>query len=122
MTKTSDLKLPPFLMHKGLTYERWFKFTLFEQMANIGMEIERTIHWRNAGNQEYSQMAFWRALELIDFTIRDPKNKKRLREIVRTRYALVDHFAYDNEYQSTDKQWQDYFYAFNYAAALQRGK
>src|SRR5437762_8535275 len=109
-------------LHPTLTDERWFKFTLFEQLANIGMEIERTIYWRNAGNQEYSKMAFWRALELIDFTVRDPKNKRRLREIVRTRYALVDHFAYDNEYQSTDKQWQDYFYAFNYAAALQRGK
>lgn len=109
-------------LHTELTDERWFKFTLFEQLANVGMEIERTIHWRNAGNQEYSQMAFWRALELIDYTVRDPKNKRRLREILHTRYGLVDHFAYDNEYQSTDKQWQDYFYAFNYAAALQRGK
>jgi hypothetical protein len=110
-------------MHPDLTEERWFKFTLFEQLANVGMEIERTIYWRNAGNQEYSKMAFWRALELIDFTVRDPKNKgARRREILRSREALVDHFAYDNEYQTTDEQWQNYFYAFNYAAALQRNK
>ena len=110
------------VFHPTLTEERWFKFTLFEQLANVGMEIERTISWRNAGNAEYSKMAFWRALELIDFTICDPKNKRRLREILRTRYLLVDYFAYDNEHQSTDKQWHDYFYAFNYAAALQRGR
>lgn len=44
------------------------------------------------------------------------------KEICRARYLLVDHFAYDNEHQSTDEQWQDYFYQFNYAAALARGR
>lgn len=109
------------MIHTGLTHERWFKFTLFEQLANIGMDIERTIQWKNQ-NPEYSRQAFERALELMDLTIADPKNKKRLKEICRARYLLVDHFVYDNEYLSTDKQWQDYFYQFNYAAALARGR
>ena len=95
----------------------------FEQLANIGTDIERTICSRNAGNHDDSQKAFWRALELIDLTVRDPKNRgPRLREILRTREALVDHFIYDNEYQTTDAQWQQNFYDFNYAAALERGK
>ncbi|MFZ5954417.1 MAG: hypothetical protein ACOYT8_04965 [Candidatus Dependentiae bacterium] len=109
------------MIHKDLTHERWFKFTLFEQLANVGMDIERTIEWKNK-NSEYSRQAFERALELLDLTIADPKNKKRLKELCRARYLLVDHFAFDNEYQSTDQEWQDYFYQFNYAAALARGR
>jgi hypothetical protein len=72
---------------------------------------------------EYSQKAFERALELIDLTIKDPKNKGlRLKEILRSREAIVDHFMYDNEYKTTDEQWQEYFFQFNYAAAMQRGR
>jgi hypothetical protein len=90
-------------------------------MANIGSEIERTINWRNKGNPEYSRQAFERALELVDLTIDDPKNRApescgRLKEICRLREVLVDYFVYDNAYGSTDDLWQKYFYAFNYAA------
>lgn len=109
------------IIHTGLTPERWFKFTIFEQLANVGMDIERTIQWKNK-NLEYSTKAFERALELLDLTIADPKNRKRLKEICRARYMLVDHFMCDNEHQSTDKQWQEYFYQFNYAAALAKGR
>ncbi len=110
------------MIHAGLTRERWFKFTLFEQLANVGMDIERAIQWRNKNNPDYSRKAFERALELIDLTIADPKNRKRLKEICRARYLLVDYLVYDNEYNSTDEQWQNYFYQFNYAAALARGR
>jgi len=110
------------IMHKGLTAERWFKFSLLEQLANVGMDIERTIKWKNRGEMDHSQNAFYRALELLDLTIADPKNRKRLKELVRVRYALVDHFVYDNEYNSTDEIWSNYFYDFNYAAALARGR
>ena len=104
--------------HKNLTHKHWNNFSFFEQMANIGSEIERTIKWKNKNNAEYSRMAFERALELLDFTVADPKNKKKLKEILRTREALADHFAFDNEYNSTDKIWQNYFYAFNWAARI----
>ena len=108
--------------HKGLTPEHWFKFSLIEQLANVGCEIERTINWKNRGNMEYSRQAFERALELLTLTKMDPKNRKRLKEVCRSYEALVDHFVYDNEYQTTDECWQQYFYQFNYAAAMQRGK
>lgn len=108
--------------HTGLTPEHWFKFSLIEQLANVSCEIERTINWKNRGNMEYSQAAFERALELLTLTKMDPKNRKRLKEVCRSYEALVDHFVYDNEYQTTDECWQQYFYQFNYAAAIQRGK
>jgi hypothetical protein len=104
--------------HKELARGRWKKLSFFEQMANVGSEVERTIRWKNKGNKEYSDMAFYRALELLDLTISDPKNTSKLKEIVRTREALADYFAFSNEYHSTDKSWQNYFYAFSWAARL----
>lgn len=111
------------IIHKDLTLEHWFKFSLFEQLANVGCEIERTIYWKKNANLEYSRKAFERALELLTFTIMDPKNKgPRLKELGRTREALIDHFVYDNEYNTTDEIWQKYFFDFNYAAAIARGR
>jgi hypothetical protein len=108
--------------HKGLTLEHWGKFSLAEQLANVGCEIERTIRWKKQGKLEDSRLAFERALELLLLTKIDPKHKGRRKELCRTYEALVDHFAYDNEYNTTDEIWQNYFYQFNYAAALERAK
>ena len=94
--------------------ERWFRLTFFEQMANIGSEIERAILWRNK-NREYSYRATDRALELLDLTISDIKNIKRLKELARLREAIVDYFYFDNRFSSSDKSWRSYFYAFSYA-------
>jgi hypothetical protein len=98
--------------HQQLADGRWFELSFFEQMANVGSEIERTISWKNKNNPDYSRQAFFRGLELIDLTISDIKNQSRLREITRTREALVDYFVYDNEYHSNNKQWQNYFNYF----------
>jgi hypothetical protein len=95
---------------------RWNKLPLFEQMANIGAEVGRAINWRKKNDPKMSTNAFYRALELTDFTIDDPKNKKSLKEILRMRELLVDYFAGDNIYHSSDGGWEKYFYPFNFAA------
>ena len=104
--------------HKNLAGEKWNNLSFFEQMANIGSEVERAIKWKNKNNVEYKQLAFDRALELLDLTLVDDKNKKRLKEITRLREALADYFVFKNEYHSTDKAWHNYFHAFNYAARI----
>lgn len=101
--------------HKQLAAGPWFKLNFFEQMANIGSEVFRTISWRTK-NKEYSERAFERALELLDLTISDAKNARRLRELLRLREVLVDYFCFDNQFSSSDKLWQNYFFPFNYAA------
>lgn len=108
--------------HKGLKPERWFRFTLMEQLGNVGSDVDRAINWKNKGNSEFSRLSFERALELIDLTKADPKNKGRLREICRVREALVDYFAYDNVYKTSDEFWHKYFYNYAYAAAIQKGR
>jgi hypothetical protein len=105
--------------HRELAAGRWNLLSFAEQMANIGSEIERTISWEKKLRPEISERAFERALELIDLTVADPKNRTRLRELLRVREAVSDHFYFDNCYQTTAESWQRYFGSFLIAA---RGK
>jgi len=105
--------------HRELAAGRWNLLSFAEQMANIGSEVERTISWKKKGRPEISGRAFERALELVDLTVSDSKNRTRLRELLRVREALSDHFYFDNFYQSTSESWQHYFGSFLIAA---RGK
>jgi hypothetical protein len=105
--------------HKELTIEKWQKLSFFEQMANIGAEIGRTENWRTK-DKELSKAAFYRGIELLDSTIEDKKNVKKLKELCRLREMLADYFCFDNEYGSTDTKWDNYFYGFNYAANLNK--
>lgn len=105
--------------HKSLSEGRWCEFTFFEQMANIGSEVERAILWRDK-NKEYSLKAIERALELIEFTIKDPKNKKKLREILRLKEVLIDYFYFDNKFKSSDELWRKYFYHFMYRIQIKK--
>ncbi|MBI1866379.1 MAG: hypothetical protein HY005_00710 [Candidatus Staskawiczbacteria bacterium] len=107
------------IQHKELANGRWFRFSLSEQMANIGSEIGRAINWRVKDVND-SKMALERGLELLDLTIDDPKNIKRLKELLRVREMIVDYFYFDNIYGSTDEKWNNYFYSFNYAAMLNK--
>jgi len=105
--------------HKGLTLKKWEKMDLMEQMANVGSEVERVISWRNKENEEYSRLAFWRALELLWLTVEAQRGSSSvLKELCRLREVLVDYFAGENQYGSSDKLWQSYFRPFNWAARV----
>jgi len=102
--------------HKGLAKGRWRQFSLLEQMANIGSEVEHALKWKAKNNTSYSQQAFERSLELLDLTLDDRKNSPRLKELTRLREAIVDYFFGKNEFKSTDELWRKYFLSFTYAA------
>ncbi len=109
------------VIHKGLTMEHWFKFSLFMQLANVGCDVSRIIRARKEGDEELAMLAFWRALELLDLTRADPKHKgPRLKELGRVRETMIDYFLCDNQYGSTDEQWENYFWDYSYAASLER--
>jgi hypothetical protein len=91
---------------------RWREFSLVDQLANVGSEVERALNWLNKGNPEYSRLAFLRALELLNLTIADPKHRNRLRELTRLREALLDFFLGDNAFRSSESpqfrvQWSE---------------
>lgn len=101
--------------YKNLTSEKWNKLSLPEQLANVGSEVGRALNWREK-DREISERAFFRALELLELTIADPKNKSRLKELCRTREILIDHLTGANLYRSTKEQWEKYFLPFNFLA------
>jgi len=104
--------------HKELATGRWSKLSFFEQMANIGSEVERALNWRVKNNADYTQKAFERALELIDLTLESTKNYPRLKEIARMREAVVDYFFGTNQFKSSEASWRKYFLCFTYAARI----
>jgi hypothetical protein len=95
--------------------EKWFQLSSIEQMANIGAEVGRAINWKKKGEKNLSLNALFRALDLIDASVADKKNKNRLKEFLRTREILVDYFVGKNIYQTSESQLEKYFYYFNLA-------
>lgn len=59
--------------HKGLALERRTRFTLLEQLAHVGTDIDRAIRWKEKKDPEQSRLAFERAVELLTLTIINPK-------------------------------------------------
>ncbi len=110
------------IQHKELAQGRWAKMSLSEQMANIGSEISRAIHWKKKNNEKYSHNSVNRALELISLSIDTVSMKSHIKELTRLREAIKDYFYGDNEFSSTDISWQTYFDHFNYAARLKQNK
>ena len=106
------------MQHTDLDKNRWFKFTVIEQMANIGSEIERAIKWRDKQNIEYADLANVRALELFDLSLADKRHKTGLKEISRARELWLDFYLGSNQYKQTANQWRKYFSGFNWAARV----
>jgi len=104
--------------HRSLAAERWQGFSLVEQLANVGSEVERALLWRAKNNPEYSHLALERALELLGLTITDPRHRRRLKELTRLREVLLDFFWGGNTFHSTEQSWRTYFYSFAYAARV----
>ena len=107
-------------LHTELTDTTWQSFSLVEQLANVGSEVERAIKWSRKGRTEFGTNAVYRGLELLDLTIADPRHRKRLKELTRLREGLLDYFFGPNEFGSSDLAWHRYFNAFGMAAALER--
>lgn len=110
-------------IHKDLTLERWNSYSLAFRMANIGADASRCMRYKKKGELIDAKIALERMLELIDATVADPYLKRSSRrEILRTREAFIDFILFDNEYQSTDTQWENYFNYFSFVAAAERNK
>lgn len=108
------------IYHKELAAGRWREFSLLEQMANIGSEVGRAIISREKGMGNRAEGAAYRALELFDLTLDDPKLRTRLREVARAREVFADFFFGENIFGSTGDSLQKYFTDF--AIAARRGR
>ena len=100
--------------------QNWFRLSLCEQMGNIGSEVARALSWREKNEQEHSQKAIERALELFYLTLSDPRWKNCTREIARAREVVNDFFYGDNQYNSNAAELDRYFMQFALAARLHK--
>lgn len=106
--------------HIELAAGRWRELSFLEQMANIGSEVGRAILSREKGMGSRAEGAAYRALELFDLSLDDPKLRGRLREIARAREVFVDFFFGENSMKSTGDSLQKYFLDFAIAARRNR--
>ena len=106
------------VQHKELASGRWEKFSLMEQLGNIGSEIHRAGMFKEKDAARYSN-ACDRALELMDFTLADRRWRGlRLRELARAREMIGDAMLGGKEYGTTFEYLDNYFFGFAYAARV----
>ena len=82
------------VQHRELAAGRWWELPITEQLGHVGSEISRATRWASR-NPETARAALYRALELLDLTLADPRlraSPARLREIARAREVVVDFF------------------------------
>jgi hypothetical protein len=105
--------------HTELAAGGWSRFSLAEQLANVGAEIGRMRRWQGRDDR-LAGRAFERALELLDLTLDDPRWRGRRTEIARARELLCDAAAGGGVHDATLRDLDGYFLAFAVAARAGR--
>src|SRR3989344_3166232 len=95
----------------NLQGNRWYSMSLPEQLANIGAEVGRATKWQGKDEEKFKG-AIARASELFDLTFKDQRWKGRLFEIGRVKELFYDGISGRNEYQTSLKDLENYFYPF----------
>lgn len=106
------------LEHLESVRASWAKFSLDEQMANIGSEVGRAL--RATGNHARYWGAVARTLDLFYLTIEDPRWRGRLREILRVRELFSAAALGSDEYKTSLRDLERYFDCFVWLARANR--
>ncbi len=96
---------------------RWERFSLVEQLARVGSEVERALRAYGAGNTARFDLALDRALSLFDLTAADPRwSGHRRREVLRAREDFCRLFFDADTPIESAVGLRRYFLAFGVAA------
>jgi hypothetical protein len=100
---------------------RWGGFTLVEQLAHVGSEVERCFNAREGGRDDRLHHALDRALELFDATAADARWRgPKRREILRARELFCELVLATESMASETASQRRYYLAFAVAARRQR--
>ena len=91
---------------------RWFAMPVGLQISNIGSEVGRAIKYKNQNEAEKAERFATKAIQLLELTKQDPKNKGRLGEFEFAIEELIDYFLGNNVYGTTDEMLKKYYDAF----------
>ncbi len=87
-----------------------------EQMANLACEIERALDWQKQAKPDYAQEFLFRALYLLDLTLKLQTRFSRFKELTRLREVLLDYFWGGNQFRTTEESLRKYFSSFIFRA------
>ena len=100
---------------------RWERFSLVEQLANIGSEVDRAVRAKESGHESRFEGALDRALTLFDLTAADDRWRgPRRREVLRAREEFVRLFFDPEVPRESAAGLRRYFLAFAVAARHQK--
>jgi len=92
--------------------ETWKRFSLAQQLGNIGSELSRVGHWEARQDLENRNKSLERALALIDLTLRDERWRSRLKELARLREVISDWYVDQGEYEIPPGALEAYYTSF----------
>jgi hypothetical protein len=81
--------------HAGLTEERWKRFTLPQQILQIGAEMQRARSLFGPSEGTLLRDCYERALRLTDLTVRVQSNRSLRRELARWRGVVAELYLRD---------------------------
>ncbi len=87
---------------------RWNQMCISEQMLNIGGEIQRAIDRKD---KEVSKTYLLKAIDWLELTKKDPKNKNRIGELNVVEEELLDFFG-ENQFHNDAKSLMSYWNSF----------
>ncbi len=90
----------------------WFEMPVGMQISNIGSEVARAISWKNKENEKRKIGFCEKAIEFLQLSIEDPKNRYRVGEFSFCIEELKDYFLGENIYNTTDEMLHKYYDAF----------
>ncbi len=102
--------------------DRWAKFSVFEQMGNIGSEVGRTFSAGRRNDSESAERAVVRALDLFEATAQLFAEQKspRTKEVLRAKDQFLQIYT-DQAFNSPQaKSLDTYFLSYAIAARSQR--
>ena len=108
-------------MHE-ITLDYWSKYTLLEQLGNIGSEVGRSIKAYKNNDSKAFDAALYRALDLFELTAKCwvKISPDRVREILRAKEEFLKLF-FDDNFGDAEKI-EKYFMCFAYAARYENVK
>jgi hypothetical protein len=91
---------------------RWFAMPVAVQISNVGSEVNRAIKYKSKGETEKAERFMNKAIQLLELSKQDPKNRHRRQEFECAIEELIDYFIGNNIYQKTDEVLLRYYDAF----------
>jgi hypothetical protein len=98
---------------------KWRALSLAEQLGNVGSEVGRALRWEKK-SPRFFEGAMIRALDLLDLTIKDPRWRGRLKELLRAREFLCGAWLGQVQYGVHLCDLDKYFFRFALLARKRR--